>query len=190
MRLLPPLSGLSRRRVLAVVLLVSHALAATGAPIPSKPLAPASGSHPCQGRACGCSTSEHAWGDCCCSTRKEKLAWAAERGISVPAQAKPKKSCCSAEKDHKPATHAASCCDEKQPDSPPPPATVRWLSGVQAQKCRGEGPTGLLKLELVVAPESFPDPLAALVPVALLNGFDCRATSTSHFPPTPPPRVC
>lgn len=67
---------------------------------------------------------------------------------------------------------------------------VRWVVGLFAQKCRGEGPAGLLQLDFSIVSE--------LIPVLLVQP-DCsdfirpssdRATPRSIRPPTPPPRSC
>lgn len=114
-----------------------------------------------------------------------------------------KPSCCSAEIKHRanldcptyvPATSAKTCCDAavepSHEDTPPTDnrAGVRWVGGVIAQKCRGQGPGGLLQLEPAIVPNVTP------VPVAVSDRSDHpaprsdRAVSVSHLPPTPPPR--
>ena len=226
MRASPRFLALSYRRAVAVAALVAHLFAATGLPVPSLRQSAAakgsSASHPCQDRPCGCATSEQAWGDCCCSTRGEKLAWAAERGITPPATAqptreppkpspKPKKSCCEQTKEEPaPAPAKHSCCEEaseaccestprvpecheqtkpepRKPESSQP--VVQWVVVALMQKCRGEGPAGLLKIELLVSPDLTAAPHAVPPPRDFAPVRLPSLTDTSHQPPTPPPRL-
>jgi hypothetical protein len=182
------------RQFLAVVALLAQLVAATGAPVPSrvpsannkKPGAP----FPCQDHPCGCATSEQGWaGDCCCFTLEQKLDWADERGITPPAHVRPmvaarkkaEKPCCAK-------TATASCCEREQEKARPAPS-VRWVVGVFAQKCRGEGFGGLLKLELIVVPEQEPAPRDAFEPTESVRISNSRVTRISLCPPTPPPRL-
>jgi len=65
--------------------------------------------------------------------------------------------------------------------------SVRLVVGIFSQKCRGEGPAGLFKLDPAVV--TVPT-LAALLTLAAGFGADRPTTllSTSLSPPTPPPR--
>ncbi len=226
MRFSHRLLTLSSRRAVAITVVLSHLLAATGLPVPAlrqSATAKTGSPHPCQDRPCGCSTTEQAWGDCCCFTQKEKLAWAADRGIVMPDHVRSadesrktklstsKPSCCSVNVDREPQQpkcaalrceheHAAclsaptsSCCEHKAPEpAQPAPAEpiIHWIVLAFAQQCRGEGPAGLLKLEVLVAPDFNSHPLATLTPIDLLDSFNSRVTSHTHHPPTPPPRLC
>jgi hypothetical protein len=194
--------------MLVVVALLSQIIAATGAPVlsPRKTKAGAI-PFPCQNHPCGCTTSEEGWaGDCCCFTLEQKLAWADERGIEPPAHVRPmvearkaatlkqkakpsccatlakseKRSCCEGE------THTT--CPTEQPATATVPA-VKWVAGFFAQKCRGEGPAGLLKLEVSVSPELPCKPPAPLPARDLDVRFDSHAVTISFCPPTPPPRL-
>jgi hypothetical protein len=180
------------RHGLAAVALFAQLVAATGAPVvTSRSNAQGESPYPCQNRPCGCVTSELCWaGDCCCFTLEQKLAWADANGVAPPDHVrplvesrkaqKPKPSCC------------ASCCEPADAPSPAPAATgtseIRLVAGVYAQKCRGEGPAGLLKLDLVLTPDA---PLAPRGPVPVFAGrvaSDPPTFSSSLSPPTPPPR--
>lgn len=97
---------------------------------------------------------------------------------------------------------AASCCERatagcqhcgakvavSHPLAPHVEGGVRWLLGLFAQKCRGEGPAGLLK----VAPSLPPDGRPAFFAVPLrgerLEWIRRRPLSVPHAPPIPPPR--
>lgn len=192
------------RHVVAVAALLAQVIAATGAPVFARPGARKAGaiSFPCQNHPCGCATSEQGWaGDCCCFTLEEKLAWADARGVTPPEHVRPavaarklartsETSCCSKKS-------APSCCDRTKEEAkesrapehvPPAKPGIKWVAGVFAQKCRGEGTAGLLKLELI----SIVSPSAAVREVAHARDSvrvpDPLLTSTLHLPPTPPPR--
>lgn len=96
----------------------------------------------------------------------------------------------------KPVSATADCspCDaksESQCEQKAPPddrVGVRWVAGVFAQKCRGEGPAGLFLLDPGIAPDLtalvLPEPGRAAHPAPRSD----RTAPTSHRPPTPPPR--
>lgn len=192
------------RHSVAVAALFAQLFAATGAPVFARPGAAKAGAipFPCQNHPCGCQTSEQGWaGDCCCFTLEEKLAWADARGVTPPEHVRPtvaarklarksETSCCAKKA-------APSCCDrtaEEADESCAPERVqhakpvIKWVAGVFAQKCRGEGTAGLLKLELI----SLAAPLTALHdafdPVDSVRDPHPRLTSALHIPPTPPPR--
>jgi hypothetical protein len=177
----------------------AQVVAATGAPVfvPHTSTKAAPIPYPCQSHACGCSASERSWaGDCCCYTLEQKLAWAEARGIEPPEHVRPmvaaraakkaKPACCSKPKK-------SSCCDAHEPEpkcedeSPAPKLT--WVAGVFAQKCRGEGPGGLLEVGAVIAPELPPATRAPRPVCEFEPPTDVHTRSTSSPPPIPPPRL-
>ena len=190
MRLPLRLSPRLLRHTLAVAALFAQLVAATGAPVASRPPTSHGKSggvaFPCQDHPCGCSTSEQGWaGDCCCFTLEQKLAWADANGVTPPPHVRPavearraNKSCC--------AKTAASCCEEQPRPAQP---SVRWVGGVLSAKCRGDAPGGLFKFELIAIPAAPASTLTNVDPVASACVLDSRLTSTSHIPPTPPPRL-
>ncbi len=160
------------KRGLATVALMCHLLTTFGFPVPTSPKKKnGTAPFPCQDHPCGCQTPEEGWkGDCCCFTLEEKLRWAEERGIEPPAHVRPlvesrkspatpsaikKQKCaeCDATTDTEPApapsgppTQSASACCEEPPAAQQPSSdnsSVRWVAGVYAQKCKGQGPAGL-----------------------------------------------
>lgn len=192
------------RHALAVVALLAQLVVAVGAPLPAARVAKgASAPFPCQNHPCGCSTPEKGWaGDCCCFTLEEKLAWAEARGIEPPAHVratvegrkaarlkekqKAKSACC--------AKHAKLSCCETPSEPAGEPATasappVRWVSGVFVQKCRGDGPAGLLKIEVSIPPAHAPDVRAARPDCGGVAAFDVYPFPTPVRPPIPPPRA-
>jgi hypothetical protein len=186
----------SLRPVLAVVALFAQLVAATGAPVLSPRTTKTTATpFPCQDHPCGCTTPEQGWaGDCCCFTLEQKLAWAEARGIEPPAHVRPAvearkaaqkktKSCCT--KHEKP-----TCCETTPAATETTEApTVRWVAGVFAQKCRGEGPAGLLKFEAGANPELPPEVRVTRPEADRVAPFEARAVCTSFRPPIPPPRV-
>jgi hypothetical protein len=189
-----------QKRGLAGVALVCHLLTTFGFPVPTPAHKKAAGDpFPCQSSPCGCLTAEGCWqGDCCCLTIEQKLAWAEANGIEPPAHVRPlvesrrsrpaprKRSCCS-EADH---PDVPSCCAEppeaKKPDTTDAP--VRWVVGVFARTCRGEGPAGPLQSDPVIVPD--PIPIVPDQPDRIGHPAprSDRATPVPHSPPTPPPR--
>ncbi|VTS02013.1 Uncharacterized protein OS=Planctomyces brasiliensis (strain ATCC 49424 / DSM 5305 / JCM 21570 / NBRC 103401 / IFAM 1448) GN=Plabr_1608 PE=4 SV=1 [Gemmata massiliana] len=201
MRVFRQFRSRSLRHLVAVVALLAQFVAAAGAPVPSNRVRANRGApFPCQDHPCGCATSEQCWaGDCCCFTLEQKLAWADAREITPPAHVRPMveerkqadKACCTK-------TAADPCCstagatsntchEHAQPQKVAP--SVRWVAGMFAQKCHGEGPGGLLKLELVVVPEQNAAPRSAFDPVDSVPHSNSRVTAISLCPPTPPPRL-
>jgi len=197
------------RHTLAVIALLAQLVAAIGAPVVSPRHATKrdSISFPCQNHPCGCATHQQCWaGDCCCFTLEQKLVWAEERGIEPPSHVRPmvesrriaalkqkqkqkvKHSCCE-KHDQKP-----SCCETDECQSQPtaevtPSPAVRWVAAVFAQKCRGDGPAGLFKFEVSVAPTHTSEARPPRSSRDFSVPFDSHASSTSFRPPVPPPRV-
>jgi hypothetical protein len=194
--------GLRLRDAIAWLTLGSHLVVAFGFPLPAprQQSQDASRPFPCQNHPCACLNAEQCWqGDCCCYTLEEKLAWAEANGIEPPAHVRPliaarkshpppakKKSCCS----KAPATSepVPKCCERKKP-APQQPA-VRWVIGFAHQKCRGEGPAGLLQLAPTVVADTNPIPLAEPECVGHVAPRSDRFSSLSDPPRTPPPRCC
>lgn len=198
------------RHVLAVLLLVAHAFAATGAPVPVPHAANNRSSqpaYPCRDHACGCLTAEQCWaGDCCCFTLEQKLDWADARGIEPPASArsaaaarkaatppkKPKRPCCRGEEEA--ALPVAACSsptceqDAAAAEDSDNALTVLWVAGVRAQKCRGEGPAGLLKLDPAVAPAAPTTVKIAPEPERFARPASVPPAPVSQQPPARPPR--
>lgn len=189
------------RHVLAAAALFAQLVVAIGAPLPAMRTAKSGGvPFPCLNHPCGCSTSEQGWaGDCCCFTLEEKLAWAEAHGIEPPphvratvearkAALKPKAkpTCC--------AKHEKACCEtaankpEEKPAATEAPA-VRWVSGVFVQKCRGDGPAGLLKGEVSIPPAHTLEVRTAQPVCGCVGAFDSHPFPTLSRPPIPPPRV-
>jgi hypothetical protein len=194
--------GVRLRDAVVVLTLFSHLMVTVGFPMPVSPATKAkdaSRPFPCQHRPCGCRTADQCWkGDCCCFTLEEKLAWAAANGIEPPDHVRPlvearkARSSPVAQKKH------PGCCSEAdQDEGVPPTATTpsccsqsgaRWVVGIFAQKCHGEGPAGLMTLDPSVPPDTDSRPLAVPEPGEFIAVFHTLLCSSTHSPPTPPPR--
>jgi hypothetical protein len=76
-------------------------------------------------------------------------------------------------------------CEKK---SPATGSGVRWIVGIFAQKCRGEGPAGMFQLDPAIVSDLTPTLLAGPGPVDWVAPRSVRLTPSSHCPPPPPPR--
>ncbi|MFV0442408.1 MAG: hypothetical protein ACK5Q5_02430 [Planctomycetaceae bacterium] len=121
--------------------------------------------YPCMDRPCGCRSADECWRSCCCFSNVEKVAWAKEHRVQLPAfvlvaaeresklvDTKPKsscsggscqRSCCATGVGGHAESLAADC---RQPKSEPgrsqsdaAPTDVKYVIGVYAQKCQGRG---------------------------------------------------
>ena len=163
-----------------VLALAGHLLLALGVPATAPTGKSARQPFPCQDRPCGCFDADTCWkGDCCCFTLEQKVEWAEANGIEPPAHVRPLVKARQAEQ-------APPCpeCDKARRSQAAPP---RWAVGAFAQKCRGEGPTGILVSEPAVLP------LQRAMPLLPEPGEPVAAASDlPHFrrlpPASPPPR--
>lgn len=85
------------------------------------------------------------------------------------------------------ATPTSSCCEKKAP-TPENESSVRWVVGIFAQKCRGDGPAGLFQLDPAVVPDLTPIHLPEPERGDHVAPRSDRTTSLTHSPPTRPPR--
>jgi hypothetical protein len=186
-----------------VLALVGHTVGALGCPMPARSPRGAGQPYPCQNRPCGCGSAEECWkGDCCCFTLEQKLAWAVEIGVEPPGHVR---TLVDARKATRPLPCQQGCC--RPPDQAGCPecapeasggccqkkpaaegVEVRWVAGVLAQKCRGEGPSGLFQFDPSLVSDLAPMTILAPEWARLVCPRPGRANSQSHRPPTPPPR--
>jgi hypothetical protein len=134
----------------------------------------------------------------CCSEAEP----APEPSVSAPPtcceKRKPAATCCSekpaceaapdAECPHCAAKAKPNCCEKTKAPTPDSESGVRWVVGVFAQKCRGEGPAGLFQLDPAVAPDLTPVALAEPERGDHVAPRSDRTISLTHSPPTRPPR--
>jgi hypothetical protein len=99
------------RFLIATVALAAYSIAAVGVPLPMFQAKDRSQAFPCMDRPCDCKSASACWTSCCCTTPKERLAGARERGIeppssllaavaSRPASKEPAGACCVARGRH------------------------------------------------------------------------------------------
>ncbi len=103
-----------RHRLFAGTALVAYVFAVVGYPVPviSGPRDGAM-AYPCQHHLCGCQSAAECWENCCCYTPQQRLAWAREHGVAIPAAVAARLAVAVAE-EHQ---HAAkSCCQIEHHD--------------------------------------------------------------------------
>jgi hypothetical protein len=151
----------SRPLVTAVVVL-AQVIATTGAPLPTPPRDAAlatATSHSPAPLSSLCSGGS----SCCCAT---------SGGTTCGC-------CCSAPVA---TTSPKASTNERE-------AEFRWVGGILTAKCRGDGPAGIWKAELVAVPSPLPAVPKSPQPPRFAFPRDWYATSFTHRPPTPPPRL-
>lgn len=179
--------GTATRRAALAAMALAHFVVSSGVPIPNPSPArkPTDRPFPCMDRPCGCQTYEQCWaGDCCCFTMAEKLAWAERNSITPPASALKYQS--SAEPECPNCAAKKSCCATR-PEAEPS-ADTRWVSGLFAQKCRGEAFAGVGVLPVAVAPEPPITPTPEAVTADRVPLTDHIPNSRATPPDAPPPK--
>lgn len=137
------------------------------------------------------------------------------KGRSAPSEPK-KASCCSnpGPVSTPPVSDPPACCKEKlsceagaaaecpqcavqsepekfeQGPTPAHPSDIRWVVGIFAQKCRGEGPSGTFQLEPAFAPDLTPHVRTEPEHSNYTAPCSEQTNSVTHTPPTRPPRSC
>jgi hypothetical protein len=159
---------------------------------------------PCQDHRCGCSNAEQCWRSCCCFTNRQKLAWAAEHGVTPPAyvsvaaereQPVASTSACTSQQNKSCCEHESKCHDQKsqcvqhdEHDAAAPTLAFDFVLAIQARQCQGQA-----QLWLALGAVGMPPPLVALN----LESLDCgevlivaeTLSGVSSSPATPPPRA-
>jgi hypothetical protein len=207
MRVLRRFSGLFSRAWRPVVAFVSLGcilLGTIGFPV-VRPRGDAGGTpFPCQHHACGCQSAAACWKNCCCFTREQKLAWAAQRGIVPPlsaaaplAQKESSSSCCArgllaaCTSQPRPKaggeSRAAGARQTTHPSNPPLENQVEIAVGALAQHCQG------LPLLWTILGGALP-PVQfglrfSLDPGEWLRVESAAAAACSSSPEVPPPRM-
>ncbi|HEX4149126.1 MAG TPA: hypothetical protein VHY20_09065 [Pirellulales bacterium] len=195
--------GLGRQGlVLALCLLYLAASGGIPLPAPAGRVADQRGlAFPCQHHACGCHDADECWRDCCCFSRRERLAWAASHHVALPAEierqlavslAPPVHACC--------AVHPAESTDsahhhddhDREADvarsAVPEPASQEAVFGNLVRHCRGLDSTwlaGIPVLPVAAAIEWRFEPL-------LIGHVECARpllVSVILSADTPPPRA-
>jgi hypothetical protein len=163
---------------MALVLVVAQVVTAFGYPVATR-----------AGRcgACGCDATGRSDG-CACG--------AGQCAVPVPEPTpEPDPSC------GKCGNPAGSCCCAPEPDPPAcpkcrlkestggkPAPGIKWVIGMKARQCHGDGPLGLFA-DIPALPPAVPArPSFSPVPVGFIPTADLSSTSTSPVPLEPPPR--
>lgn len=208
------------RRPLAAVCVAIYLLAWIGVPLPVVPVVSvgaSSGRFPCEHHHCGCDNAEQCWGDCCCMTMPERLAWAHANGVQPPdwvLQSIPERvregdtaeivssaTCCSDKMVEEPAACAGHCCcrpEVKSCDTKPTTDAENahiqkriapgWVSLIQAQRCRG-GSTEWVASGAVLISST----VCEVRPDMTATFFQLRVAAAAESPPfepaVPPPQM-
>jgi len=141
LRLLNPIANHRSRRFISGVALIAYLVSFWGLPVALPVERDLSTPYPCQDHACGCNSAAQCWDNCCCFSPAERLAWAQEHNVAIPAPllaalneaAKnevPAKSCC----QHR---HAEASTAKTSVKNSSQRSKLHWVHGFQAQKCQG-----------------------------------------------------
>lgn len=181
-----------RGRGLSWLALVGQFVGLVGLPVPRASAKDLAQPFPCQQRACGCMTASDCWKSCCCFSAGQRVAWARDHDVEVPAElvqqacCEDKEECCEHE------SQEAPCCRQtsKKADSKQAAAkrTSGWLLGLQASRCRGSD-GGLLANTPSTPPDQPVDWQFDGRVVATLSAGFFHASVLVHPPLIPPPRT-
>lgn len=153
------------RQLCTGVALIAYLLSIWGVPMPSaSETSDTSTSFICQGHACGCKSADQCWHNCCCFSAAERLAWADSHRVTIPAALKaalvaeshshaqcgqtdhvahdccsqPADTCCAKEApSHDAPSKSLPCGQRLAKRSKANSISVRWVLGIEAQKCQG-----------------------------------------------------
>lgn len=195
----------SRRRLVAVYLLGNYVFLLAGIPLPLPVEKDVSRPFPCQHHQCGCANADQCWRSCCCYSHEEKVAWAEEHGVTLPAElvaesransAKPA-GCCHASTADGQLAHTdpqqreeRNCCSH---ENEPAPATDSesqhdGVVGIRALECQGGS-----ALWIMLATATPPAPHINFAPDLVSREFapaiDPRPLGLLWAPEPPPPRA-
>jgi hypothetical protein len=180
-------------RFLSTLALLGQLVASVGVPVPIVAAKPSTLPYPCQGKKCGCKTSEACWaGACCCFTMREKLTWAEAHGVNAPAHSRAIAAAedKSVEEEHDCCAKAKACCPPKKPE-PKPSDTFVWLSAMDVQGCQGKPADAIGMMTMPPAISGKFTVLHADRSPAFdwLSLFDVCADSPSRSITSPPPKL-
>jgi hypothetical protein len=187
------------RRLLVCSLIAQQMLLGAGIPLPFSAAAPSPGeSYPCQGCGCGCRSAEQCWKNCCCFSNRQKVAWARQHGVAVPAfvvaaagretTASRRPECRHCDEPSSPRSETAPATPQVPGDQEPTERGQSGLCWLRALGCQGQSmfwqaavparPANPQRRPGVVLP-----PAGRVEPQPLL-----RYLFLSPAPPTPPPK--
>jgi hypothetical protein len=192
------------RRITVAVMLCAYLVTGFGTPVIAR-VDKSGEPFPCQGHACGCQTADQCWGDCCCYSNAQKLAWAKDRGVRPPSYVArqaateaeselAESDCCKSRKSCETRGATAACCDK---DSAHRGHSCHEPSGESieshlvlsftASKCRS-----IATLWCVLGGDMPPvviDWQFEWNSVGWLRTWPAALNSLDRVPPVPPPRV-
>lgn len=84
-RLLNPIAVHRSRRFISGVALIAYLVSFWGLPVALPVDRDLSTPYPCQNHHCGCNSAAQCWDNCCCFSPAERLAWAREHHVEIPA---------------------------------------------------------------------------------------------------------
>lgn len=132
----------------------------------------------------------------CCSESSSGPEQSISSSSSCCGHGQPAGSPCCSQKPHEaePKSECPDCnpkpgsqgCEKRSP--PASGSGVRWIVGIFAQKCRGEGPARIFQLDPVTVSDLTPTLVVGPEPVDWVALRSDRLAPSSHRPPTPPPR--
>ncbi|HJZ53563.1 MAG TPA: hypothetical protein VKE74_01310 [Gemmataceae bacterium] len=176
------------RPAVALLLVVAQVATAFGFPVVARGGAKIGSC----GGACGCDPASPSDG-CHCGTGQCSVP------LEEPTPPKPDLSC--GKCGH---PHGSCCCPEPEPEpeacpkcrakhhatpiTEKPIPVVRWVLGMKARECRGDGPLGLFADISAVPPLAPARPTVAPAPVGVVSLIDLSFTSCPSLPLEPPPR--
>jgi hypothetical protein len=196
------------RRLCAGLVLVAFLATAAGLPSTAIPDKDRSLLYPCRNHLCGCRSADDCWRHCCCYSRDERLAWAADNGVTPPAAAAESPAVAAAPEGWNtprlrdqtegrtaaPAADCPECARGTRAAAPDQPAACcrtaanpdPWRLALAAVHCRRPA-TVWVTTGAVVPP---PRPTwTAWAPLAdSLSYPDVSGLTLSASPPDPPPR--
>lgn len=192
------------------VALIAYLLSIWGVPMPT---ASETSDHSipfiCQGHACGCRSADQCWHNCCCYSAAERLAWAETNRVAIPSQlqaalivdsrrgnakvaahdccSEPAAACCAHDASSAPVAEKPTACGQQhRNETKTAKVTVRWVLGIEAQKCQGISTlwvtSGACLPLVVIDLWQFDDALRGQIELA-----DVLSPSTSLTPPERPP---
>lgn len=200
------------RRFVSCVVLAAYLGTVWGIPLPdSRNEKDRSTPYPCMNNPCGCKSAADCWAHCCCTTLKERVAWAVKHNVPIPREAKvafaaehraaaaAEQEICSLESlehkcehgcckhPHKGVTTELACTDCRSSKSTG--SKVKFVLGVAALKCQGLATSWTVSgVVLPPAPTTSSNPLHLSVLDRVFFQPELL-TSIGAAPPVPPPRI-
>ena len=179
--------GAMTATVTRVAILVAFIAGHIGFPVLDVHEAIEGAAFPCQGHHCGCKTAEHCWSSCCCMPLSERLAWAETNRVAPPVEVVQ-----AAESAVATVAVASDCCNNERQDSErhsqesESRISLRWITTIQAMKCRGHASYWSVAAEPALATSASLTCRLEFPEVGTISLFDEFSESWGSTPPVPP----